>query len=239
MILRHENTRFYCDSAYLNNKGNNFEAFGNVHINVNDSIDVYGDRMIYEGNTKIAELFDGMAYIYVECGLDEGWQNSVEQTIVALARFNHEHKPRVAFKIRCGGVTPEAFPSLDQVAFVLATCIQHDVPFKATAGLHHPVRHFNGSVRTFMHGFINVFGAAILGYHMHLDADQLKPILAETDIRAFSFTSDGFSRGTYHATIPQIKAARANFAHSYGSCSFDEPREDLKQEGLRFTFETI
>ena len=63
VIMRHENTTFYCDSAYLNDKGNSFEAFGNVHINVNDSIDVYGDRMLYEGNTKIAELFDNVKLI--------------------------------------------------------------------------------------------------------------------------------------------------------------------------------
>lgn len=63
VILRHENTRFYCDSAYLSSKGNSFEAFGNVHINVNDSIDVYGDRMFYDGNTKIAELFDNVKLV--------------------------------------------------------------------------------------------------------------------------------------------------------------------------------
>ena len=56
--LRHERTVFYCDSAYLNDKANTLEAFGNVHINVNDSIDVYGDSLIYDGNTRIAELFN-------------------------------------------------------------------------------------------------------------------------------------------------------------------------------------
>lgn len=63
VIMRHENTRFYCDSAYLSNEGNSFEAFGNVHINVNDSIDVYGDRLFYDGNTKIAELFDNVKLV--------------------------------------------------------------------------------------------------------------------------------------------------------------------------------
>lgn len=63
VILRHENTRFYCDSAYMSNEGNSFEAFGHVHINVNDSIDVYGDRLFYDGNTKIAELFDNVKLV--------------------------------------------------------------------------------------------------------------------------------------------------------------------------------
>ncbi len=61
--LRHEQTVFYCDSAYLNDKSNRLEAFGNVHINVNDSIDVYGDRLIYEGNTRIAEIFNNVKLV--------------------------------------------------------------------------------------------------------------------------------------------------------------------------------
>ena len=63
VIIRQEQTRFYCDSAYLNDKANSFEAFGNVHIDVNDSVDVYGDRMIYEGNTRIAELFGNVKLV--------------------------------------------------------------------------------------------------------------------------------------------------------------------------------
>ena len=63
VILRHENTRFYCDSAYMSKTGNGFEAFGNVHINVNDSLDVYSDRLFYDGNTKIAELFENVKLV--------------------------------------------------------------------------------------------------------------------------------------------------------------------------------
>lgn len=63
VIIRQEQTRFYCDSAYMRNKSNSFEAFGNVHIEVNDSVDVYGDRMLYDGNTKIAELFDSVRLV--------------------------------------------------------------------------------------------------------------------------------------------------------------------------------
>jgi len=57
VIIRQGKTRFYSDSAYLDNKKNSFEAFGNVHINVNDTLDVYGDRMFYDGNTRIVEIF--------------------------------------------------------------------------------------------------------------------------------------------------------------------------------------
>ena len=63
VILRQDSTLFYCDSAYLNDKTRNFDAFGNVYINVNDSIDIYSDRLIYNGDTRIAELFDNVKLI--------------------------------------------------------------------------------------------------------------------------------------------------------------------------------
>ncbi|MDD3636903.1 MAG: OstA-like protein [Bacteroidales bacterium] len=63
VILRQDSTLFYCDSAYLNEKTRNFDAFGSVHINVNDSMDIYSDRLIYNGDTRIAELFDNVKLI--------------------------------------------------------------------------------------------------------------------------------------------------------------------------------
>jgi len=63
VVIQQDSTLFYCDSAYINEVKNSFEAFSNVHINVNDTVDVYSNRMIYEGNTKIAELFDNVKLI--------------------------------------------------------------------------------------------------------------------------------------------------------------------------------
>ena len=63
VVIRQDSTLFYCDSAYINEVKNSFEAFSNVHIKVNDTIDVYSLRMLYEGNTKVAELFDSVKLI--------------------------------------------------------------------------------------------------------------------------------------------------------------------------------
>lgn len=63
VILRQDSTWFYCDSAYLNEKTRNFDAFGNVHIKVSDTLNIYGDRMIYTGDTRIAELFDNVRLV--------------------------------------------------------------------------------------------------------------------------------------------------------------------------------
>lgn len=63
VVIRQDSTLFYCDSAYINEIKNSFEAFNNVHIKVNDTIDVYGDRLLYDGNTRIAELFDSVKLV--------------------------------------------------------------------------------------------------------------------------------------------------------------------------------
>jgi lipopolysaccharide export system protein LptA len=92
VIMRHENTRFYCDSAYLNDKANSFEAFSNVHINVNDSIDVYGDRMIYDGNTRVAELFGDVKLID-------------KNTVLTTDHLVYDRKARTAFYDDDGTIT--------------------------------------------------------------------------------------------------------------------------------------
>lgn len=63
VVIKQDSTLFYCDSAYINESKNNFEAFKNVHIKVNDTVDVYGDRLLYDGNTKVAELFDSVKLV--------------------------------------------------------------------------------------------------------------------------------------------------------------------------------
>lgn len=63
VIFAHENTLMYCDSAYLYQDRNDVEAFGNIHINVNDTLDMYSKKLLYSGNTKIARLIDNVRLI--------------------------------------------------------------------------------------------------------------------------------------------------------------------------------
>lgn len=56
VIFEHDGALMYCDSAYMYEKQNSFDAFGKVHINVNDSLNIYGDLLYYDGNTRLAEL---------------------------------------------------------------------------------------------------------------------------------------------------------------------------------------
>ena len=56
--MRHDSAYFFCDSAYFYEKTNNFDAFQNVHIIVNDSVEIFSDLLNYDGNTRFAEFFD-------------------------------------------------------------------------------------------------------------------------------------------------------------------------------------
>ncbi|MDR2086677.1 MAG: hypothetical protein LBP72_05825 [Dysgonamonadaceae bacterium] len=54
--FRHDSTYLYCDSAYLYLTDNSLEAFGNVRIEQGDTLFIYGDYLIYEGNSSIAKM---------------------------------------------------------------------------------------------------------------------------------------------------------------------------------------
>ena len=137
-------------------------------------------------------------------------------------------------KIRTGGVTPELIPPSGHIARFIATCAHAQVPFKATAGLHHPVRaehpltYEPGAARAVMHGFLNVFLGAALLRAGAIDEDGLRELLEETDPGAFAFDDDGASWRGRDADAEQIAHARDTFVLSFGSCSFTEPIDDLR-----------
>lgn len=143
-----------------------------------------------------------------------------------------ENKGRFGFKLRTGGITPELFPSTEQVSFALKTCKENNVMFKATAGLHHPLRHYNDSVLTKMHGFLNVFGAGVLAYSNQLSLKEINDIVKDERAESFMFTDGEFRWNDIPANSNSITNARNEFVKSFGSCSFDEPKDDLKQLNL-------
>jgi hypothetical protein len=138
---------------------------------------------------------------------------------------------RIGFKLRCGGLEASAFPSSQQIADALARCLDAGIPFKATAGLHHPLPHFDAGVQARMHGFINVFLAGVLAYARSLSVRQVVSLLDDDDPKHFSFSHKTATWGKHRATTAEIAAARRDFVLSFGSCSFDEPREDLRALG--------
>ena len=58
--MRHDSAYFFCDSAYFYQKTNSFDAYRNVHIIVNDSVEIFSDLLNYDGNTRFAEFHDNV-----------------------------------------------------------------------------------------------------------------------------------------------------------------------------------
>jgi len=155
----------------------------------------------------------------------------LESTIEAIG------KAGVRAKIRTGGLTPESFPKADRVARFLELCHKSGVAFKATAGLHHPVRgehpftYEPGSARGTMHGFLNLFLAAILIFSEG-NEDDAAQLLGEESADVFRFDDEAVCWRRYRLTLEQIRHTRERFAISFGSCSFEEPVRELVALGL-------
>jgi len=166
--------------------------------------------------------------VFCEVPVGPAWSDTVNRIAAALAA---DHRP-VGFKLRTGGLEAAAFPSPAEVAAVIQGCRRAGVPFKATAGLHHPFRHYDPSVRARMHGFVNVFGAAALAAANDLEDETVTRIVEDEAPDHFVFEEDALRWRDLRAPVQKIGEVRRALAISYGSCSFDEPREDLKALGL-------
>ncbi|MDX1438577.1 MAG: hypothetical protein R3284_01620 [Rubricoccaceae bacterium] len=165
--------------------------------------------------------------------MGERWEHNLEMVAELITDHNSSAgNDVIGLKMRCGGVTKDAFPSVDAVARTIHTCIQAEIPMKGTAGLHHPVRHFADSVDTMMHGFLNVFGGAVLAYTHSFDRATLERVVSDEVSDHFEFGEGGFRWMDHVASVEEIQTARRELATSYGSCSFDEPREDLQSLGM-------
>jgi hypothetical protein len=133
-------------------------------------------------------------------------------------------------KLRCGGTVAQAFPSVESVAEFIAAATRHRVAFKATAGLHHPVRHVDPATGFTMHGFFNLLVAAALA--SDVSESDLRAVVAEEDPQAFSFDNTSLRWGGRHVDIGEIGRMRAGVLHAYGSCSVQEPVDDLTSLGV-------
>lgn len=138
-------------------------------------------------------------------------------------------------KIRTGGVVPEAFPKVAELARFLFAAAAIQLPFKATAGLHHPLRgeyrltYEPDSPSGTMHGFLNLFLAAAFLRAGEIDEAATRELLAETRESAFEWTNAGVRWGDLRLSAEAIAESRKGFALSYGSCSIDEPLADLRR----------
>jgi hypothetical protein len=140
-------------------------------------------------------------------------------------------------KVRTGGITPDAFPPAADLVRFIRTCLSAKVPFKATAGLHHPLRadyrltYEPDSARGTMYGFLNLFLATAF-MATGLDDGQAGLLLEERDRDSIGFDDSGVEWKGRRLGIDAIHRSREEGIVSFGSCSFTEPIGDLESLGL-------
>jgi hypothetical protein len=187
--------------------------------------------------SRIAGTLDGVPRLWFEVAPGPALGSMLE----AMASVGQ----RAGAKLRTGGTTPDAIPAAGDVARFVLACTRAGVACKATAGLHHPIHgphrltYADDSPTAWMHGFVNLFLAATLArvlmpFH-HTDetiVDALVALLAERDAQHFVWHDQDVEwRGRYQLGVRAIASTREAFAYSFGSCSFEEPIEDLEQLG--------
>lgn len=199
-----------------------------------DVVSINQLEMSLPGDVDLASLASART-ILGSFDLQPFWEapaDAAEGTIALLAEHNSSDGARPSgYKLRTGGVTAEAFPSAIQIAKALVAAAKHGVPIKFTAGLHHPVRQFREEVGTKMFGFLNVLGAALLASEHGWDEQQTAKMLEDENANSFSFDDNYFGWREWKIDNDQI-IARRKLVTSFGSCSFDEPREDLRALNL-------
>ena len=123
-------------------------------------------------------------------------------------------------KIRCGG---ETTPSPQELARFVEGCARRELPWKATAGLHHPFRHHSVMTGEQQHGFLNLLAGAGLAAAGAPAGEALAsedPDDFELDAHGLRFRGRDVSDGARELLV------------AYGSCSFDEPVHDLQELGI-------
>ena len=134
-------------------------------------------------------------------------------------------------KIRTGGTTVDAFPRTASIARFVRRCLEAGVAFKATAGLHHPLRaeyrltYEPHAPCGTMFGYLNVFLATALAVAGAPDEDIAR-VLEETDVGALVATDEQIAWRDRVLGAADLREAR-RWIRSFGSCSFREAVDEL------------
>jgi hypothetical protein len=210
------------------------EAMGVVRRRFADALRVaalevrpVGAQAIRERHEHVSGQAAEGVHVFYEVPLDEHMEARLDSIAAVGAHA----------KVRTGGVTAEAFPSVGALVRFLRACAERDIAFKATAGLHHPfpgrypLTGEPGSARGAMHGFLSVaLTAALVRARAVDDAEATASLTAGAGDLAVR--DDGLSWRGHRLSNPDVADLRRDFFRSFGSCSFTEPVEELRAVGL-------
>ncbi|NJO90805.1 MAG: hypothetical protein HC831_18950 [Chloroflexia bacterium] len=128
VILKHDSARMFCDSALYNSKGQNFKAFGNIHVqspteDMSDTVNMWGDSLNYFGLEKIARVRNNVILqkdsmtLYTE-NLDYNIEDDIgnyfdggrtvngEDTLVSNLGYYYANEDEIFSVIRFGSLIP-------------------------------------------------------------------------------------------------------------------------------------
>jgi len=218
--------------AFLDGVANAATAIRSFSRYDTDLVSIRHLEMFLPDDVDSASLKDARAILGELPVFWEAPPERADQTIELINGHNSDEEvPTFGYKLRTGGVTAGAFPASAQLARSLVKAAAHQLPIKFTAGLHHPIRQFRDEVKTKMHGFLNVLGAAILAAEHHWDTDRAVTMLDDENPLSFSFSDDFFAWCDWKIDTERLQHRR-KFVRSFGSCSFDEPCDDLRALNL-------
>lgn len=160
--------------------------------------------------------------LYLEVPLDD----HIEESLHAIADAEF-----ASAKARTGGQEPAAFPPSARLANFMRECLDLNLAFKLTAGLHHPIRRLDPTTGATAHGFLNVLIALALAEEHELNRAEITAILEDENAHNFIVDGNEAGHGDLRAGLQSIDAVRTLFS-GFGSCSLEEPVEDLKALGL-------
>lgn len=144
----------------------------------------------------------------------------------------HQQTPsHRGLKLRTGGMEAQHFPSGAALADVIELCESAHIPWKATAGLHHPLPYTCPDIGVVMHGFLNLLLGVVLWGAKKITSSQLRELVTDANADHFMFSDDHVGWRGACADQMEVIAGRDRFL-SFGSCSFSEPIDDLETLGL-------
>jgi hypothetical protein len=185
------------------------------HAVLLDSVDIFGLERVWEGEDIEPDAKTRLA-------LEPASLDAVEDLLGAVGEARIDGAPVIA-KFRTGGVTADAFPSSEALAYCILGACNAGVPFKLTAGLHHAVRHTGVRTGFEHHGFLNVM-VAVARCHAGADEAEVAEALAVRDAEALADQIRSWSAG-------EGVAVRSSFT-SFGCCGVEDPIQDLLDLGL-------